>query len=121
MHPEIVRDEPGDCPKCGMALEPVTPSADTGPNPELVDFRRRLWIIGPLALIVFILEMGSHIGLPFADWIGHTAFGWVQFAMATPVVLICYPFFKRGWSSIVNVSPNMWTLIALGTLSLIHI
>ncbi|WP_114963513.1 heavy metal translocating P-type ATPase [Tritonibacter mobilis] len=115
MHPEIIRDEPGDCPKCGMALEPVTPSADTGPNPELVDFRRRLWITGPLALIVFILEMGSHIGLPFADWIGHTAFGWVQFALATPVVLICYPFFKRGWSSIVNVSPNMWTLIALGT------
>lgn len=115
MHPEIIRDAPGDCPKCGMALEPVTPSADNGPNPELVDFRRRLRITGPLALVVFVLEMGSHLGLPFADWIGHTAFGWLQFALATPVVLICYPFFKRGWSSIVNASPNMWTLIALGT------
>ncbi|MAC80904.1 MAG: copper-translocating P-type ATPase [Rhodobacteraceae bacterium] len=115
MHPEIIRDAPGDCPKCGMALEPMTPSADSGPNPEYVDFKRRLWITAPLALAVFVLEMGSHVGLPFADWIGHTAFGWVQFALATPVVLICYPFFKRGWASIVNRSPNMWTLIALGT------
>ncbi|QEW18933.1 Copper-transporting P-type ATPase [Marinibacterium anthonyi] len=115
MHPEIIRDAPGDCPKCGMALEPMTPSADSGPNPEYVDFKRRLRITAPLALAVFVLEMGSHVGLPFADWIGHTAFGWVQFALATPVVLICYPFFKRGWASIVNRSPNMWTLIALGT------
>lgn len=115
MHPEIIRDAPGDCPKCGMALEPITPSEDSGPNPELVDFRRRLWITGPLALAVFVLEMGSHVGLPFADWIGHTAFGWVQFALATPVVLTCWPFFKRGWNSVVNVNPNMWTLIALGT------
>ncbi|QQA42870.1 heavy metal translocating P-type ATPase [Pelagovum pacificum] len=115
MHPEIRQDHPGDCPKCGMALEPETPSADSGPNPEYVDFKRRLWITAPLALAVFILEMGSHLGLPFADWIGHTAFGWLQFALATPVVLICYPFFKRGWASVVNRSPNMWTLIALGT------
>ncbi|MBY6154684.1 heavy metal translocating P-type ATPase [Vannielia litorea] len=115
MHPEIVQDHPGDCPKCGMALEPVTPSADSGPNPEFVDFKRRLWIAGPLALAVFVLEMGAHLGLPFADWIGHGAFGWVQFALATPVVWICRPFFKRGWASIVNRSPNMWTLIALGT------
>ncbi len=115
MHPEIVRDQPGDCPKCGMALEPMTPSADTGPNPEFTDFKRRLWIAGPLALAVFVLEMGAHVGLPFADWIGHGAFGWVQFALATPVVWICRPFFKRGWASIINRSPNMWTLIAIGT------
>ncbi|KAA2317266.1 heavy metal translocating P-type ATPase [Pseudooceanicola sediminis] len=115
MHPEIVQDHPGDCPKCGMALEPMTPSADAGPNPEYVDFKRRLWITAPLALAVFVLEMGAHIGVPFADWIGHTLFGWLQFALATPVVLICWPFFKRGWSSIVNRSPNMWTLIAIGT------
>ena len=115
MHPEIVQDHPGDCPKCGMALEPMTPSADSGPNPEYVDFRRRLAITAPLALAVFILEMGAHLGLPFADWIGHRAFGWVQFALATPVVWICRPFFKRGWASIVNRSPNMWTLISLGT------
>ncbi|KAA9010111.1 heavy metal translocating P-type ATPase [Histidinibacterium aquaticum] len=115
MHPEIVQDHPGDCPKCGMALEPMTPTADSGPNPEYVDFKRRLWITAPLALAVFLLEMGSHIGLPFADWIGHSAFGWLQFALATPVVWICRPFFKRGWASVVNRSPNMWTLIALGT------
>ena len=115
MHPEIVQDHPGDCPKCGMALEPMTPSADAGPNPEYVDFRRRLAITAPLALAIFILEMGAHLGLPFADWIGHRAFGWVQFALATPVVWICRPFFKRGWASILNRSPNMWTLIALGT------
>ena len=115
MHPEIVRDGPGDCPICGMALEPMMPSADSGPNPEYVDFKRRLWITAPLALTIFLLEMGAHLGLPFADWIGHSAFGWVQFALATPVVWICRPFFKRGWGSIVNRSPNMWTLIALGT------
>ncbi len=115
MHPEIVQDHPGDCPKCGMALEPMTPSADTGPNPEYVDFKRRLMITAPLALAVFVLEMGSHLGLPFEDWFGHALFGWLQLALATPVVFVCRPFFKRGWSSIVNKSPNMWTLIALGT------
>ena len=115
MHPEIVRDHPGNCPKCGMALEPMTPSADAGPNPEYVDFRRRLMIAAPLALAVFILEMGSHLGLPFEDWFGHTLFGWLQFALATPVLMICWPFFERGWASIENKSPNMWTLIALGT------
>ena len=115
MHPEIIRDAPGDCPKCGMALEPMTPSADSGPNPEYVDFKRRLKITAPLAALVFVLEMGAHIGIPFADWIGHTLFGWLQFALATPVVILCWPFFKRGWASIVNRSPNMWTLIALGT------
>ena len=115
MHPEIVTDHPADCPKCGMALEPMNPTADSGPNPEYVDFKRRLWITAPLALAVFLLEMGSHIGIPFADWVGHGLFGWVQFALATPVVIVCWPFFKRGWASVVNRSPNMWTLIALGT------
>ncbi len=115
MHPEIVRDHPGDCPKCGMALEPMTPSADSGPNPEYADFQHRLMLTAPLAMAVFVLEMGSHIGIPFAEWIGHSAFGWLQFALATPVVWFCRVFFKRGWASIVNRSPNMWTLIALGT------
>ncbi len=115
MHPEIRQDHPGDCPKCGMALEPETPTAESGPNPEYVDFRRRLAITAPLAAAVFVLEMGAHLGIPFADWIGHSAFGWVQFLLATPVVWICRPFFKRGWASVVNRSPNMWTLIALGT------
>lgn len=116
MDPEIVRDVPSDCPICGMALEPMTPSADAGPNPELLDFRRRLWIGAPLAAAVFVLEMGNHVGLPLAEWLGSTLHLWLQFILATPVVVwIALPFFKRGWSSIVNRSPNMWTLIALGT------
>ncbi|PZX12725.1 heavy metal translocating P-type ATPase [Celeribacter halophilus] len=117
MHPEIIEDHPGDCPKCGMALELMTPSADSGPNPELVDFKRRFWIMAPLAAAVFVFEMGSHAGLPFAEWIGHKPFLWLQFALATPVLWFARPFFIRGWKSVVNVSPNMWTLIALGTLS----
>ena len=116
MDPEIVQEGMGDCPICGMALEPMVPTADAGPNPELVDFRRRLWIGAPLAAGVFALEMGSHIGLPFADWLGHGAFRWAQFALAAPVVLwVGSPFFKRGWSSMKSGAYNMWTLIALGT------
>ena len=116
MDPEIVQEGMGDCPICGMALEPMVPTADAGPNPELVDFRRRLWIGAPLAAGVFALEMGSHIGLPVADWLGHGAFRWAQFALAAPVVLwVGSPFFKRGWSSMKSGAYNMWTLIALGT------
>ena len=115
MDPEIVRDAPGDCPICGMALEPMLPSADAGPNPELVDFRRRLWIGAPLALATLILEMGGHLGLPVAEWLGPRLHVWLQFVLATPVVVwVALPFFKRGWASVVNRSPNMWTLIALG-------
>jgi Cu+-exporting ATPase len=99
-----------------MALEPMTPSAEAGPNPELVDFKRRLWIGGPLALAVFVLEMGTHIGVPFDLWLGPNVHVWLQALLAAPVVLwVGAPFFKRGWSSIVNRSSNMWTLIALGT------
>ena len=116
MCPEIIRDAPTDCPMCGMALEPMTPSADAGPNPELVDFKRRLWIGGPLALAVFVLEMGGHVGVPWSEWLGPRLHLWLQFVLTTPVVAwIAWPFFKRGWSSIVNRSPNMWTLIAIGT------
>ena len=115
MDPEIIRDAPGDCPVCGMALEPMMPSADAGPNPELVDFRRRLWIGAPLGLATLVLEMGGHLGLPMAEWLGPRLHVWLQFLLATPVVLwVALPFFKRGWASVVNRSPNMWTLIALG-------
>ena len=115
MDPEIIRDAPGDCPTCGMALEPMMPSADAGPNPELVDFRRRLWIGAPLGLATLVLEMGGHLGLPMAEWLGPRLHVWLQFLLATPVVLwVALPFFKRGWASVVNRSPNMWTLIALG-------
>jgi Cu+-exporting ATPase len=116
MDPEIVQEGPGDCPICGMALEPMMPSADAGPNPELVDFKRRLVIGAPLALAVLVLEMGGHLGLPWGEWLGHRTVQWLQFGLATPVVVwIAKPFFKRGWSSIVTCNANMWTLIALGT------
>ena len=115
MDPEIVRDAPGDCPICGMALEPMMPSADAGPNPELADFRRRLWIGAPLGFATLVLEMGGHLGLPMAEWLGPLLHVWLQFLLATPVVVwVALPFFKRGWASVVNRSPNMWTLIALG-------
>ena len=115
MHPEVVRDAPGDCPACGMALETVMPDADAGPNPELADFRRRLRVGAPLGFAVLILEMGGHLGVPFADWLGPRLGVWLQLLLATPVVAwVAAPFFRRGWSSVVNRSPNMWTLIALG-------
>ena len=115
MDPEIVRDAPGDCPICGMALEPMLPTADAGPNPELVDFRRRLWVGAPLGLATLVLEMGGHLGLPMAEWLGPLLHVWLQFLLATPVVVwVALPLFKRGWASVVNRSPNMWTLIALG-------
>ncbi|APE44603.1 copper-translocating P-type ATPase [Sulfitobacter alexandrii] len=115
MDPEIVQDHPGDCPICGMALEPMNPTLDSGPHPEYVDFKRRLWITAPMAAVVFVLEMGSHVGIPFDRWMGHTAFVWVQFLLATGVVWFTRMFFKRAWNSIRNRSPNMWTLIGLGT------
>ena len=115
MDPEVVRDAPGDCPVCGMALEPMLPAPAAGPGPELVDFRRRLRFGAPLALALLVLEMGSHLGLPFRAWIGTHAHVWLQLALATPVaVWIAGPFFRRGWASLVNRSPNMWTLISLG-------
>ena len=116
MDPEVISDKPDDCPICGMALEPMTPSLDDGPNPELVDFKRRLWIGAPLALAVLVLDMGVHLGIPFDRWFGATAHAWLLALLATPVVLwIGLPFFKRGWASMVNRSPNMWTLITIGT------
>ncbi|MBU2404929.1 MAG: heavy metal translocating P-type ATPase [Alphaproteobacteria bacterium] len=116
MHPEIVRDGPGSCPKCGMALEPMgVPTGDEGPNPELVDFTRRLWVSGLLSVPLLLITMGPMIGLPFRAWIGEPTATWVEFALATPVVLwAAIPFFHRGFESIVNRSPNMWTLIAIG-------
>ena len=116
MDPEIVQEGPGDCPVCGMALEPMMPAAAVGPNPELADFRRRLRIGLPLALALLLLEMGGMLGLPWDDWFGATAVRWLQFVLATPVVVwIAQPFFKRGWSSLVTGNLNMWTLIAIGT------
>jgi Cu+-exporting ATPase len=115
MHPEIVRDDPGACPICGMALEPTTPSADAGPNPELADMSRRMWIGLALAAPVFGLEMGRHV-LGFDNFLSPVVSTWIQFALATPVVLWAgWPFFVRGWASLVTRHLNMFTLIALGT------
>ena len=115
MDPEIVQATPGDCPICGMALEPMMPAVDAGPSPELRDLRRRLWLAAPLAGAVFALEMGSHAGIPFDSWIGPRLFIALQCLLATPVLWIARAFFLRGLASVRNRSPNMWTLIALGT------
>ncbi|WP_374683177.1 heavy metal translocating P-type ATPase [Accumulibacter sp.] len=117
MHPEIVRDAPGDCPKCGMALEPMGgPSGDEGPNLELVDFRRRFWIGAVLTVPLLLLSMGPFLGLGFArDLLGERAAQWVELVLSTPVVLWAgWPFFVRGLKSVVNRSLNMFTLIGLG-------
>lgn len=116
MHPEVISDHPGDCPKCGMALEPMgIPPMDEGPNPELVDFTRRLWISGILSVPLLVITMGPMVGLPVRDWLGESLAAWAELILATPVVLwAALPFFRRAWASVVNRSPNMWTLIGLG-------
>jgi len=113
MHPEVVRDAPADCPLCGMALEPMTPTE--GPNPELADFTRRMWVSAAAALPILLIAMGGMVGLPLRDWLGHATANYIEFALATPVLLwAAQPFFRRGWASVVTRSPNMWTLIAIG-------
>lgn len=115
MHPEIIRDEPGSCPICGMALEPVMPSLDDGPNPELVDFTRRFWVSAICSIPLLIVTMGPMLGLSVREWIGEQRTVWLEFILATPVVLwAALPFFKRGVDSFKNRSPNMWTLIMIG-------
>ena len=116
MHPEVVRDGPGSCPLCGMALEPMTVSLDDGPNPELVDMTRRFWIAAALAAPVFLVAMGDMVlGMGLGGRVDVRWANWLGLALATPVVWWAgWPFFERGWASIANRSPNMFTLIALG-------
>lgn len=115
MHPEIRQVGPGSCPICGMALEPELVTAEAEPNPELIDMTRRFWVGLVLTLPVFLLEMGGHLtGL--TDWLGQQTSNWLQLVLATPVVLWAgWPFFERGWQSLVTRNLNMFTLIAMGT------
>ncbi|MGA7022141.1 MAG: heavy metal translocating P-type ATPase [Pseudolabrys sp.] len=115
MHPQIRQVGPGSCPICGMALEPELAGSDIGPNPELIDMSRRFWIGIALTVPIFVLEMGSHIAGAHS-WVDPNLSNYVQFAFATPVVLWAgWPFFVRGWQSLVTRNLNMFTLIAMGT------
>jgi len=113
MHPEIRQQGPGACPICGMALEPEIATADSGLNPELADMTRRFWIGLAFALPVMVVEMSGHFG---AHWFAPATSNLIQFVLATPVTLWAgWPFFVRGWQSLVTRNLNMFTLIALGT------
>ncbi|WP_422244091.1 heavy metal translocating P-type ATPase [Zwartia sp.] len=112
MHPQIRQDHPGNCPICGMTLEPLLPELEEEENPELVDFQRRFWWTLPLTIIVTPLAMFGHKLNLFESHIQT----WVEMVLSAPIVLWAgWPFFYRGWQSVVNRSPNMWTLIGLGT------
>ena len=112
MHPEVRQDRPGACPKCGMALEPLLPTLDEGENPELRDFKRRFWWTLPLTVVVTVLAMAGHR----LGWFEMATQSWIELALTLPIVFWAgAPFFVRAAQSIVNRSPNMWTLIGLGT------
>ncbi|MDZ4127250.1 MAG: heavy metal translocating P-type ATPase, partial [Hydrogenophaga sp.] len=112
MHPEIRQDHPGNCPKCGMTLEPLMPDLDDEDNPELRDFQRRFWWTQPLTGAVFVLAMFGHR----LEWFEMATQSWIELVLTVPVVLWAgWPFFVRGAQSVLNRSPNMWTLISLGT------
>ncbi|MEO6015626.1 MAG: heavy metal translocating P-type ATPase [Polaromonas sp.] len=112
MHPQIRQDHPGNCPLCGMTLEPLIPELEEGESEELADFQRRFWGTLPLTVVVAALAMLGHkLGL-----FSMATQSWIEFVLSLPVVLWAgWPFFRRGWQSVLNRSPNMWTLIGLGT------
>jgi Cu+-exporting ATPase len=116
MHPEIEQVGPGSCPICGMALEPKgVPSADKGPNPELVDFRHRFAVGVALTVPLLVIAMGPMLGLPVGAWLGERAARWAELVLATPVILWSgWPFLVRGWTSFRTVNLNMFSLIAMG-------
>ena len=115
MHPQIRQIGPGSCPICGMALEPEVASLDAPPNAELADMTRRFWVGGALALPAVVLEMGGHL-VGGHGWVDQTLSNWIQLAFATPVVVWAgWPFFVRGWQSLLTRNLNMFTLIAMGT------
>lgn len=116
MHPEIEQVGPGDCPICGMALEPKgVPTGDEGPNPELVDFTRRFWIGAALTIPVVLLAMGGYVGMPIRDWTGERLAHWLELILGTPVILWAgWPFLVRGWKSFRTLNLNMFSLIGMG-------
>jgi len=115
MHPQIRQVGPGNCPICGMALEPELAAADSGPNPELIDMTRRFWVGLALSIPVVVLEMGGHL-VGGHGWIDQSLSNWIQFVLATPAVIWAgWPFFVRGWKSVDTRNLNMFTLIAMGT------
>ena len=115
MHPQIRQVGPGNCPICGMALEPEVASLDAGPSPELADMTRRFWFGGALSIPPVVLEMGGHL-IGGHGWVDQTLSNWIQLIFATPVVLWAgWPFFVRGWQSLLTRNLNMFTLIAMGT------
>ncbi|MCM3566232.1 copper-translocating P-type ATPase [Hydrogenophaga intermedia] len=112
MHPEIRRNAPGSCPICGMSLEPLIPELEGDDNAELRDFERRFWWSLPMTAAVFVLAMFGHR----LNWFDMATQSWIELVLSVPIVLWAgWPFFERGWTSVVNRSPNMWTLIGLGT------
>ncbi|MDP6121543.1 MAG: heavy metal translocating P-type ATPase [Rhodospirillales bacterium] len=116
MHLDVVKGKPGDCPHCGMALEPTTVSVEEPPNPELVDMSRRFWASLVLSMPLVLVAMSDLVpGQPLQKAVPHTILNWMQFALATPVVLWGgWPFFVRGWKSVATMKLNMFTLIAIG-------
>ncbi len=118
MDPEIVQDGPGTCPKCGMALEPMQPTLEEGPDPELLSMTRRFWIGSLLTLPIFVISMAGMIPVESIRSFLHNhmaQLNWLQLLLSLPVVFWCgWPFFQRAWTSVVHRSPNMFTLIALG-------
>ncbi len=116
MHPEIVEDEAGDCPKCGMALEPTRMTGGEAEDPELQRMTRRFWVCAALTAPVLVIAMGPMVGLPLKHWISRSVLQWAELLLATPVVLWGgWPFFVRAVKSVRHLSPNMFTLIAIGT------
>jgi cation transport ATPase len=112
MHPEIRQDHPGSCPKCGMTLEPVMPTLDNDESPELADFARRFWWTLPFSAVVLVLAMTGH---RLALFHGDTQ-NWIELVLTLPVALWAgWPFYVRGVKSMIHRSPNMWTLIGMGT------